>query len=181
MRKSLWTGAVLLAAGALAAFHFLGRTGRSRPVPPAPLRDRDNTPPAPAIAEPSQRETMQFSQEGLAAAIAVQVERVAGPNRSRIAVRQAPDGPQWACVLVDSPECHYELDEGWRPEDLPFLANAGFQPPPPALSRTMSIYRSVTKTAMRYQRERGDRIIVLFCPKSQWGQVPFSWPPVGQP
>jgi hypothetical protein len=128
-----------------------------------------------------QRETMQFSREGLAALIAVQVERVAGPNRSQVAVRQAPNGPQWACVLVDSPECCYELDEGWRPADFPFLASAGFQPPPPALSRTMSIYRSVTKTEMSCQQARGDRIVVLFCPKGQWARIPFSWPPVRQP
>ena len=105
------------------------------------------------------------------------LERVARPGRVRIARMRRGDG-WWTCIMVDGAGRHYELDAGLQAQDFPGLAADGFSPAPPNVSKAMSIYRSVAKTETDYDAARGDKIIVLSCPKEQWSDLRLLWPAV---
>jgi hypothetical protein len=102
---------------------------------------------------------------------------VVRPGRAQVAVTRR-NGGRWVCILVDGRQRHFELDRGLDPQQFPWLRAAGFRPLPPGRSRhSTSIYRSVAKRAMDYDRERGDRILILLCPREQWPELDLRWPP----
>jgi hypothetical protein len=74
-----------------------------------------------------------------------------------------------------------DLDTGLRLEDFPALRDGGFQPPPAPVLRTLSIYRSMAKKAMDYDAARGDRILILFCPRDEWPRLRLAWPTAASP
>jgi len=161
--KGAWTGIVAATALMVVALVSILLATRPGPGPPAPL----STP----AGEP-----IKFTGRASAAPILRAVERVSRPGRSRVAVRRA-DGGLWVCILVDGPEPWCDLDAGLAHGDLPGLAERGFREPPVAICRQMSIYRSLAAKAMDYDRARGDRIIVLFCPRADWPALRLRWPP----
>ena len=113
-------------------------------------------------------------------AVVRNVEEVVGKGRVRASTRKPPGGPTWTCVVVDAPEHFYELDGDWRIGDFPALQDAGFQPVPATQVRTRSdIYRVMARRGMGYQAERGDRVVILICPKPEWGTLTFPWPVSG--
>lgn len=121
---------------------------------------------------------MEFARDGVAGKITQAVERVARQGRAQVAVRPR-DGGRWVCILADSGvrERFYELDRGVGADDFPFLEEAGFRRPPGHIARSsISIYRSVAKRAMGYDHARGDRIIILLCPRSEWPTLDLRWP-----
>jgi hypothetical protein len=122
---------------------------------------------------------MAFSREGVAGEVATAVERVARPGRAQVALVER-GGARWVCILADAgvAERYAVLDQGLSTDDFPFLQEGGFGPPPSHISRSStSIYRSVAKRAMGYDPARGDRIVVLLCPKDQWDGLALAWPP----
>ncbi len=119
---------------------------------------------------------MVFSTEGLAGEVLRLVERPARPGNVRVAVCQEGQA-RWVCVLVNYAERYAEPDRGMRLEDFPGLREAGFRLPPPRVSRgTTSIYRSLARRAIAFDRSRGDRILVLLCPRDQWDSLDLRWP-----
>jgi hypothetical protein len=105
------------------------------------------------------------------------VEEVVGKGRVRASTRKPPGGPTWTCVVVDGPEHYYELDGGWGIGDFAALQDAGFLPMPATQVRTRSdIYRVAARKGMGYQAERGDRVVILVCPKPEWKDLTFPWP-----
>jgi hypothetical protein len=56
------------------------------------------------------------------------------------------------------------------------LAAQGFTEPPAPYGRTMSIFKSLAKSALRYNRARGDRVVVMVCPKAKWNELGLEWP-----
>jgi hypothetical protein len=128
---------------------------------------------------------MQFSKEGLAGQVADAVGHVVRPERVQVAVwrreGQRPDGhPCWLCVVVDGEARCYELDQGLTLNDFPCLRDAGFQPVTPEMSRQLiTICRSVARTHMNYDADRGDHLIVLLCPKGDWPKLSLQWPGYG--
>ena len=164
-----------------------------RPAPPPSLTPQArpvtspfaiNAPPQPGAGPPTAEpgaakagtpESMVFSREGINAGIAQAVEQVCGKGNSLIAV--SPRGEaRWICIVAPEERRYYRLDEGLRAEDFPALADGNFVEPPEPILRTMSIYRSVAKTAMGYRADKGDRIIVLLCPKTDWPMLKLQWP-----
>jgi len=128
---------------------------------------------APAAAK---RAPMEFTREGAADKITAAVERVVRPGRAQVAICER-NGARWACILADAPKRYYELDRGLVIDDFPAIRDGGFDTLPSHLARTTSsIYRSVAKRAMGYDRSRGDRIIVALCPRDEWPQLRLSWP-----
>ena len=121
---------------------------------------------------------MQFTRDGTAGRIAEAVERVLRPRRAQVAVCRRADA-RWACILVDGPGRYCDLDVGQAVEDFPCFEVQGFLPPPLPIARTISIYRSVAKRSMGYDAARGDRIVVLVCPREQWGGLDLHWPAPG--
>lgn len=144
-----------------------GHATQSKPASVAPATAASTSP------EPT---PMEFTREGVAGEITTAVERPARPGRVQVAVRASGDA-RWVCILADGRERYVELDRGLRIEEFPGLQDAGFRPPPPQLSRaTTSIYRSVAKRALGYDAARGDRIIIILCPRGQWPTLRLHWP-----
>lgn len=136
-------------------------------LPPPPL-------PAAPVA-PAGNAPMEFTAEGANADIVRAIEKVVRPGRALVA-SISRDGARWICILVDADQRYYELDLGLQPEIFPSLRESGFAPPPDPISRTMSIYRSVAKRPMNYQESRGDKIIILLCPRDDWPGLSLCWP-----
>ena len=110
-------------------------------------------------------------------AVVRNVEEVVGKGRVRASTRKPPGGPTWTCVVVDAPEHYYELDGDWGIGDFEALQEAGFQPVPATQVRTRSdIYRVAARKGMGYRAERGDRLVILICPKPEWESLTFPWP-----
>ena len=127
----------------------------------------------PAKAPP---EPMVFSVEGDAGKIAQAVERPARPGNVQVAI-EPRDGGRWVCVLAAGNGRYYDLDQGLTLDQFPALRDGGFQPVPPQMVRgTTSIYRSIARTAMGYDAARGDRILILLCPRDEWPQLSLTWP-----
>lgn len=149
-----------------------------------PTSDEQPPPPSPESVEPTTQTAtaspkhtpMAFAREGDAGKVVVAVERVARAGNAQVAV--APrNGGRWICILVNGRERYVELEPGLRADDFPWIREGGFKPPPPQLARSAtSIYRSVAKRAMGYDPERGDRIVIVVCPKAQWPQLALTWP-----
>ena len=120
---------------------------------------------------------MGFTRDGVAGEITREIERAAGPGRVQVAMRER-NGGRSVCILADATERYYDLDEGVTVEDFPALREGGFSPIPSHIARTSSsIFRSVAKRAIGYDRGRGDRIIVILCPRTEWPQLRLNWPP----
>jgi len=131
--------------------------------------------PEPSPVSPS-RPAMAFNADGVAGQIDTAVERVVRPGNAQVAVSPR-NGGRWVCIVVNGRERYFELDQGLKPEDFPWIQEGGFQPSPPHLSRTgTSIYRSVAKRAMGYDAASGDRILILVCPRDQWPGLRLHWP-----
>ena len=173
---ALATGVVIAAAlGALLIVLAVQAPQEPEPAGPPPATSTPAGPEA-AVPDAPKPTPMAFTREGDAGKVAVAVERVARPGNAQVAV--APrNGGRWICVLVNGRERYVELDQGLRADDFPWIGKGGFQPPPPQLARTgTSIYRSVAKRAMGYDAERGDRILIVVCPRDQWPQLALRWP-----
>jgi hypothetical protein len=133
------------------------------------------TPPERNAGQPVKLEPMIFSREGLNAKIIDAVERVCGKENSLVSLLPRGEA-RWICIVVQEEKRYYALDDGLLPEDFPALAQGHFAEAPGPILRTMSIYRSVAKTALGYRADRGDRIIVLLCPKEDWAALNLHWP-----
>ena len=118
---------------------------------------------------------MQFGADGTAGKIAQAVARVAGPGRVRVAVLESVRG-RCVCILADEYGRFYEMDQGVSLSDFPAVRRGDFKTPPVPIVRTMSAYRSVAKMAAGYDEARGDRMIVLLCPRPDWDQLGLAWP-----
>lgn len=104
------------------------------------------------------------------------VEAVVGKGHVRASTRRMPGGTAWTCVTVDGPERVCLMDPAWTLDDFPVLKEAGFQPVRGPSAKTLSIYSSVTISTMSYDREQGDRVVVLVCPKADWETLKVPWP-----
>ena len=147
------------------------------------LRDRGGqgdgvSPPGGALPAPGLE--MVFSHEGIAGEIMQAVGDVVTPERIRVAVHTTGTDARWVCVLVRDGRRYCTLDADWTLRCFPALSNAGFRKPPPGPARTHSIYLSLTKRAIGYNRERGDRVIVVTCPESEWHELTMRWPETGE-
>ena len=179
---------VLLATLAAALYLVLHSPSARAPSPPSspPIQPAkiETPPPQPAsgftppernAGQPVKLEPMVFSREGLNAKITQAVEQVCGKESSLVSLLPR-DEARWVCIVVHEEQRYYALDDGLTPEDFPVLAQGNFAEPPGPILRTMSIYRSVAKTALGYRADRGDRIIVLLCPKKDWPALNLNWP-----
>lgn len=119
---------------------------------------------------------MIFSRGELAGRVSQAVERVVGAGRAQAAVVDRPGGGRWVCVVAAEQARYVIFDEGQTPETFAWVKDGGFVEPPAPIAKTMSIYLSVAKSAIDYSAERGDRIMVVTCPRGEWGDVPFAWP-----
>ena len=183
MRREVVVAAIvvvgLVAVGGMLLVGYLGRRGdeaEEGQLPPAPAPT--SSLPASSLAPvPPEPEPMAFSDEGLAGEVVRAVERPARPGNVRVAVRQEGDA-RWACILVHHAERYAEPERGMGIADFPGLRDAGFRLPPPQVSRgTASIYRSLAKRALGYDAARGDRILILLCPRDEWDALELHWPP----
>lgn len=125
---------------------------------------------------------LEFTRSGITEAMAQQVEIVARPKKAMVALTEMKDGGRFACVVVDGPagsKC-YELDRDLEPSHFVFLQRVGFVSPSEIVSRVMSRYRSVAKSAMNFDPIR-DRMIVLICPQSEWARLKVEIPIIPSP
>ncbi|MFP4058187.1 MAG: hypothetical protein ACLF0G_15070 [Candidatus Brocadiia bacterium] len=172
---------VLVAAGVTVLLSVARQESESPPRAeadaPEPDEGQPDEQPAPQPQGPPMDLLAREAAAGVAAEVARAAERVSRPGRSRVALHRR-DGGRWVCILVDGPERYVRLDRGLSPEQFPALEAQGFRAPPPHIVRaTTSIYRSVAKAAMDYDQARGDRIVVLVCPRDQWDALDLRWPP----
>jgi len=161
----------------------LFKVGQQYPIEAVPPATVATTPePAPVAAiEPSPEPTLAapvpivFKRDGLNARIIHEVETVCGSNNSQVAVLESERG-RWVCIVVAEERRFYSLDGDWRLQNFPALQRIGFIAPSPPVLKTMSIYRSVAKTAMQYNAAAGDRIIVLLCDRGGMLHLKLDWP-----
>ena len=120
---------------------------------------------------------MEFTKTGIPGKVIEAVEMVVRPpGRVRAALSPYP-GPRWVCVVVDGAERLADLDQNMKAEQFPGLVEAGFKPVPVQMTRTTSIYRAVSRRAVpEYSDLRGDRVLVLLCPRSDWPRLALHWP-----
>jgi len=113
---------------------------------------------------------LEVRADSLAESVVREVERVTRPRQCRLALATRGDA-RLACLIVEGDDYYYQLDSGLRPEDFACLRQFDFQEPPPPLQKTLSIYRSLSKTALGYRASAGDRLIILLCPKRVWPEL----------
>jgi hypothetical protein len=118
---------------------------------------------------------MVFSRDGANARIIEEVEKVCGKDNAKVSMQPTPHGRQ-VCVVVADERRYYSLEPDQRIEDFPALQKMAFAAAPPPIAKTMSIYRSVAKTAMGYNAAAGDRVIVLLCDRNSWPLLELKWP-----
>ncbi len=129
----------------------------------------------PAHSTDPERE-MRFEAEGAVAGVIGAVEKVVGKGKATAAESRGPGAARWVCLLVDDVGPYVQLGSPWRAQDFPGLAEAGFEAPPGPLDRKLSLYLAHAKQGLGYQAERGDRIIVLTCPRARWPALKLVWP-----
>lgn len=117
---------------------------------------------------------MVFSNDGVAGRILKSAEGVAGAGNAKVAVLTSGDA-RTICILTAGMARNYSLDEGLQPAQFPFIAAQKFSAPDAHVLQTMSIFRSLAKSEMKYSSDRGDRIIVLMCPKEAWATLELQW------
>jgi len=164
-------GAAAIAAGGFYVLRGCLRRGRARPksVQADPIVA---TPEPPLVRLP-----VQFTRAGVPGRIVEALEYVVGKGRAQAAAWPL-QRPRCLCVMVDGAERFYELDQGMKADAFEGLAECGFRPLPPAMTRTTSNYRAVTKRAVPAFNEDIDRILVLLCPQKDWPTVSLRWPPI---
>ena len=118
---------------------------------------------------------MLFSREGEAAAVATALARVLAPDSFKVALLHDGEARS-VCVLTAGPARGATLDESLRPEQCPWLAGSGFTSPAADAGKSMSLIRSTVKSAIGYNAEKGDRIIILTCPPQEWDSLRLTWP-----
>lgn len=169
MHQSAKRAIVIIGAGlAVAAALIVGRIILSRrPERPAPAKQA----PEESVAPP-----MEFTKVGVPGKVVEAVEMVVRKGRVQAAVcplRRL----LWICVVVDGKERLYELGRDMTAASFPGLLDGGFKPVPSEMTRTTSIYRAVAKDAVPvFDEDRGDRILVLLCPKDEWPKLSLHWP-----
>jgi hypothetical protein len=176
--------AALVVAGVL-LFHFTGWIGQRNPKASvqtvAPIIP--DTLPRPAATPAALQETrsrMEFRRDGDAAKPIREVERAAGTECTSVALKKE-GAAIWVCLLVAAPERYVDVDQGWSLADFPALRDKGFKEPPGPYVKTMSIYRSLAQSALNCNRARGDRMVVIVCPKAEWSDLALRWPaPCGE-
>jgi hypothetical protein len=131
--------------------------------------------PKPHTAPASAEAPMVFSRIGANARIVEEVEKVCGENNSKVAMQSTAHGRR-VCIVVADERRYYSLELDQRPEQFGFLQKMAFAAAPPPIEKTMSIYRSVAKTAMLYNSAAGDRIIILLCDRNSWPLLDLKWP-----
>lgn len=141
-----------------------------QPAPPAPT-------PAPMPAEKplEDPQAVEFRADGVNEKLLRVNEGVAGADNVRVAVQKKGDATH-VLLLTPGVAKYYLLDADWTLSDFPALSAANFQEPPPPIVQTMSIFKSLTKRELNYSAERGDRIVILVCPKEQWAALKLQWP-----
>jgi hypothetical protein len=147
-----------------------------QPISPPP---RQPVAPAPASAHSEQAmpeaPIVEFRSDGPNEKLLRVNEGVVGAGNVRVAIRKKGEAT-YVLVLTPGTGKYYVLDGDLTVNELPGLSGAGFQVPPPPIVQTMSIFRALTKREMNYSGERGDRIIILVCPKEDWATLKLQWP-----
>ncbi len=158
--RAVWLSGVAVLLLALLAMVFLRHPG------PAAARSTSQI----AAGSP-----MVFSRSGMNAVVIQAVEQVCGKGNSQVSVL-ANGSARQVCIVVQEAQRYYSLDAGWSLNDFPALESGHFAVPPGPVLQTMSIYRSVAKTALAWRADQGDRIIVLLCPQKEWPGLNLNWP-----
>jgi hypothetical protein len=161
--------AVVIAAGIVLWLRFA--KPHRRPTPPQGELYAV-TPEPPPVRHP-----IQFTGSDVPGRIVEALEYVVGKGHAQAAVWPLRK-PRCFCVMVNGAQRCYELEQGMRAADFEGLADGGFRPLPPEMSRTTSIYRAVAKQAVPVFDETVDRILIVLCPKDDWPKVSLRWPPV---
>ena len=171
MRK--WGFLLLAVLLAIALTFRIWHKNRAAVAPPAPVSEHSADPPT--VAESPN--ALKFTRDGIPGKMADEVEHVVRPRQAAAALCDTPNG-RFACILVEGPgdEKYFELDADLAASDFAFLAEQSFVTPPFQVSRSMSTFRSVAKSAMDYHAERGDRMLVLICPKKMWDSLSVLCP-----
>jgi len=140
-----------------------GQAGSGPPSPPSP---------------PGVREPMAFSVRGVAGRVVAALELVVGQGRAQAALWPV-GAARWVCAMVDGAEKTYDLDQGMSADAFAGLLEGGFQPSSAEGARTAGIYRAVARRAVpEFSELRGDRVLVLVCPKAEWPGLSLRWPPI---
>lgn len=130
----------------------------------------------PSGVQPADSEFLRFNETGLPEKMSAEVEIVVRPRKAAVALSVKPEG-RFACILVEGTgfEKYYELDSHLDAGMFAFLTKRNFATPPFPISRSMSTYRSVAKTAMAFDESR-DCMMVLICPQKEWSGLKISLP-----
>jgi hypothetical protein len=167
----LLIGALVLAR-VFALKHARHRAPKTQPAPTVPTPN----PAAPSTSPPAPgTDLIEFKSDSADAQLLRVNEGVAGAGNVLIATRTVGSA-RWVVILAAGMDRYYSLDQDIGPDNMDGLQAAGFKEPPPPISQSMSIFRSLTKTEMNYLGEKGDRIIVLLCPKDTWQKLQLHWP-----
>lgn len=124
---------------------------------------------------------MVFRAQGIAGRVASALELVVRPGRAQAALWSVGNS-RWVCVVVDGAERAYDLDQGMSADAFGGLLEGGFAPASPETARTAGIYRAVARRAVPdFNELRGDRVLVVVCPKAEWPGLSLRWPAVPAP
>ena len=111
----------------------------------------------------------------LAQRIMHETEEVAGRGNVRVTARPL-GAANHVYILAAGNGRFFSLDDGIRPGDIRGLIENGFTAPPPIAIKTMSVFRSMAKLKMNFDSKKGDRIVVVSCPREDWNKINLVWP-----
>ena len=182
MRQQLFLILAVLVGAGLLVYFQLNRSPTGRPTsapyipaasPAAIPRETNEKPPTEAASAVLDA-VMTLASDQTAAAVKTEVERVIRPRQAALAIF-VHGQRRLACLLVDAGEHWFQLDHGLKAESFEALKAGLFAPPPDTFLRTVSVYRSLAKRAMRYSADGSDRLLILICPAAEWPDLNLTY------
>ena len=150
-------------------------------VPPPAIPEKSKTDPLPAAVKNDSAtqsapapEFVEFTSNEMTDKMVLEVSRMVRPNRVIAGIESTPTG-RVAFVAVDGEERVYDMEQDLLPQYEAIMKDLGLKPATGIATRVLSRYRSVSKTAMKFDEQR-DRMVVIVSPSIDWPKLRLPKP-----
>jgi hypothetical protein len=170
---------LMLLAFAAGALFWMRSTPPAPPpkliVTPTPKPEPKSMPPVEPIKQaPPAPQFVEFTSNEMTDKMVLEVGRMARPNRAIAGIESTKSG-RVAFVVVDGEGRMYDMEADLLPQYEPVMKELGLSHATGISTRVLSRYRSVSKTAMKFDEQR-DRMIVIVTPSADWTRMRLPKP-----